>query len=112
MCVLTAWQGCVEGTIAISSLQFLIAPYSFFVSVTLAIALAPPIYLSHYFTFYLIETLTSFLQTFIIPTSIVSAFSTISPYFDLPIGPKFIIAFFIFDQGFCLYCHYFTPSKV
>ena len=66
LCILTAYQGNVTGTIALryydifhtphqkfsvkkieifpSLLQFLVAPYSFFVSFGLAIALGPPIY--------------------------------------------------------------------
>jgi hypothetical protein len=32
--------------------QFLVAPYSLFVSFALAIALIPPLYASHYFVYY------------------------------------------------------------
>ena len=35
--------------------RFLVAPYSLFVSMALAVALAPPIYLSHYVSFSLIQ---------------------------------------------------------
>merc|ERR1712001_723784 len=55
LCILTAWHGSVMGTILLSSVQFLVAPYSLFVSFGLAIALAPPIYLSHYISFGIIE---------------------------------------------------------
>ena len=114
------------------------APYSFFVSFGLAIALGPPIYFrfvylfcykkifilclhfytiliiyfSHYLTFNSIEMISNLLQTFCLPISITSILDQISPYFELPIGPAFILAFFIFDQGLCFYVHYFTPSKV
>merc|ERR1719369_2244875 len=56
LCIVTAWQGNVIGTLALSSAQFLIAPYSLFVSFTLAIALAPPIYACHYLSFTLIQS--------------------------------------------------------
>jgi len=112
LCILTAYQGNVTGTIALSLLQFLVAPYSFFVSFGLAIALGPPIYFSHYLTFNSIEIISNLLQTFCLPTSITSILAQISPYLELPIGPAFILAFFIFDQGLCFYVHYFTPSKI
>ena len=38
-------------------------------------------------------------------------FYIISFYSCPPIGPAFIISFFIFDQGLCFYIHYFTKSK-
>ena len=121
-----------------SLLQFLVAPYSFFVSFGLAIALGPPIYFrfvylfcykkifilclhfytiliiyfSHYLTFNSIEMISNLLQTFCLPISVTSILDQISPYFELPIGPAFILAFFIFDQGLCFYVHYFTPSKI
>ena len=46
-CIYTAYEGNLPATLMISSLQFLIAPYSLFVSLALAAALAPPIYCCH-----------------------------------------------------------------
>merc|ERR1712241_359236 len=60
----------------------------------MAVALLPPIYMSHYLSIGLIEAIAIFMKTY-----------------NLPINPGFIIAFFIFDQGLCFYIHYFTPSK-
>ena len=91
--------------------QFLVAPYSLFVSFGLAAALAPQIYLGHYISFALIEGLTSSLGQFILPTSVLSNVQAASSYFNLPIGPTFIVAFFVVDQASCLYIHFCTPSK-
>ena len=90
----------------------MVAPYSLFVSFGMAVALAPPIYLSHYVSFALIETTANLLHDYILPSFIASNLSSISVYMNLPISPGFVLAFFIFDQGLCFYIHFFTPSKV
>merc|ERR1712142_595800 len=110
LCIVTAWYGNVVGTLAISSAQFLIAPYSLFVSFTLSLALAPPIYLCHYLSFYIIQSLLSLL-TLVTPPLLLDLASYLSPYLYLPIGPVFICLFFICDQAICLYCHLCTPSR-
>ena len=109
-CIVCACYGNVMATIFISSLQFLVAPYSLFVSFALAMALAPPIYASHYVAFNLLQS-TFAIASYFLPASIISVISRITPYLYLNIGSYFIISFFLLDQGFCLYCHYFTPSK-
>jgi len=110
LCIVTAWYGNVVGTLAISSAQFLIAPYSLFVSFTLSLALAPPIYLCHYLSFYILQSLLSLL-TLVTPPLLLDIASYLSPYLYLPIGPVFITLFFICDQAICLYCHLCTPSR-
>merc|ERR1719483_192428 len=110
LCILTAWQGDVVATLALSTAQFLVAPYSLFVSLTLALALAPPIYASHYIAFGLLQAAASLLAT-VCPTFLLNLAISLAPYLHLPIGPVFIAAFFLADQALCLYCHLFTPSK-
>ena len=109
-CIVSAWYGNVIATILLASLQFIVAPYSFFVSAALAVALAPPIYASHYVAFNLIQS-AFILVSYILPSSILSYLTQIEPYLRLPIGPCFLAGFFVFDQAMCYYVHYYTPSK-
>merc|ERR1711936_1528456 len=109
-CVVTAWQGRTAATLLLASSQFLVAPYSLFVSMALAVALAPPIYLSHYVSFSLIQACASIMAA-VAPETILSVVTTVAPYCHLPIGPAFVIGFFLADQALCVYCHAFTPSK-
>jgi len=110
LCIFTAWQGNVLATLVLSSGQFIVAPYSLFVSFTLALALAPPIYACHYIAFSLIQVFASILAK-LLPSFVLTFAISLSPYLHLPIGPVFIVGFFIVDQALCLYCHLFTPSK-
>lgn len=110
LCIVTAWQGNVAATLVLSSAQFLVAPYSLFVSFTLALALAPPIYACHYVSFYLLQSTFSLLSM-VCPPFVVDIASSLAPYTYLPIGPSFIAVFFLCDQALCLYCHLCTPSK-
>merc|ERR1711936_1089287 len=109
-CVFTAWQGNTPATLLLASTQFLIAPYSLFVSMALAVALAPPIYLSHYVSFSLIQAVASTLAA-VTPESVLSLTEGLQAYCHLPIGPAFVICFFLVDQALRVYCHAFTPSK-
>merc|ERR550517_1994755 len=109
-CVFTAWQGNTTATLLLASSQFLIAPYSLFVSIALAVALAPPIYLSHYVSFSLIQASASIIAA-VTPDSVLSLPAALQPYCHLTIGPAFVICFFLVDQALCVYCHTFTPSK-
>jgi len=111
MCFYTAWYGNVYGTLAISALQFVVAPYSLFVSFGMAVALLPPIYMSHYLAFGLIEKSASLLQAYVLPSFVTSNLSSIAVFMNLPINPAFILVFFIIDQSLCFYIHFFTPSK-
>ena len=110
MCIISAWYGNVMATVLLSSIQFVVAPYSLFVSAALAVALAPPIYASHYIAFNLLQS-SAALVSYFVPPSIISFLANVTPYLYLTIGPAFIISFFVLDQGMCFYCHYFTPSK-
>ena len=105
-CIFTAAQGNLAASLVLSSAQFLIAPYSLFVSLALAIALAPPIYLSHYLVFSLLSSLSALLSPLLPPL-----LSPLQSFTQLTIGPAFICLFFLYDQLCCLYCNYFTPSK-
>merc|ERR1712209_130107 len=109
-CVVTAWQGRTAATLLLAASQFLVAPYSLFVSMALAVALAPPIYLSHYVSLSLIQACASIMAA-VTPETILSVVNVVAPYCHLPIGPAFVIGFFLADQALCVYCHAFTPSK-
>lgn len=109
-CIVSAWHGNVIGTILLASLQFLVAPYSFFVSAALAIALAPPIYASHYIAFSLIQS-TFVLISLAVPPPVLHLAQLIEPSLNIPINSYFILGFFIYDQLLCYYVHYYTPSK-
>jgi hypothetical protein len=43
--------------------QFLVAPYSLFVSFALAIALIPPLYASHYLVYYAVRHAVTFMSS-------------------------------------------------
>jgi len=110
LCIVTAWQGNVVGTLALSSAQFLVAPYSLFVSFTLAVALAPPIYACHYLSFTILQSVLDIISL-VSPPMVLDLASYLAPYLYIPIGPVFISLFFIWDQAMCVYCHLCTPSK-
>ena len=109
-CIISSWKGDVVGTILLASLQFVVAPYSLFVSAALAVALAPPIYASHYIAFTLIQSTFALLSS-MLPTTLLSLLETFIPFLNIPINAYFIMAFFIYDQSLCYYVHYYTPSK-
>merc|ERR1712233_117402 len=109
-CVFTAWQGNTPATLLLASTQFLVAPYSLFVSMALAVALAPPIYLSHYLTFSMIQASASIIAA-VSPNTVLNLIAPLQPYCHLPIGPAFVLCFFLVDQALCVYIHAFTPSK-
>ena len=77
-CIISSWKGDVVGTILLASLQFVVAPYSLFVSAALAVALAPPIYASHYIAFTLIQSTFALLSS-MLPTTLLSLLETFIP---------------------------------
>ena len=92
------------------SLQFLVAPYSLFVSLALAAALSPPIYCCHYIVYSLLGAAVTLL-TSVSPPAVAAWLELLDPWLHLTIGPGFILAFFTVDQLLCLYCHLMTPCK-
>merc|ERR1712193_389634 len=70
----------------------------------LAVALAPPIYLSHYLSFSLLQGIASIMAA-ITPESVLYITSALQSYCHLPIGPAFVIGFFLVDQALCVYIH-------
>lgn len=85
---------------AISLLQFLFAPYSFFVAVTMFVALMFPMYLPHYVVN---ASLTSVMRKF-------PAVNNLNDTLAIAIDQKFIWVFFIIDQLLCLICCFYTPG--
>ena len=110
LCLVTAYNGQLVATLVISSLQFLVAPYSLFVSLALALALCPPIYCCHYLVYSLLGA-ASTAVTGLCPQYVTDLVTSLDPYLHISITPMFILAFFTFDQLACLYCHLMTPCK-
>ena len=105
---------CIGLTIA----QFLVAPYSLFVSFTLFVALSPPIYIAHLLSFLSIRSICSFLLSLLSSSplydieTISSSLNTLYPYCFLRIDLSFILSFFAIDQLLCWYCHLSRPRVV
>jgi len=105
LCIISAAYGDVKLSLILSLAQFVVAPYSLFVSFALLIALAPPIYASHYIAFAGIRKCAEIvLSTLNLDIALLDVLS-------VPINVEFIVAFFIIDQALCCYCHFLTPSK-
>ena len=98
-------------TLVLSSLQFLVAPYSLFVSLALALALCPPIYGCHYLVYSLLGAASSALAPGLCSQFVTDIVTSLDPYLHISITPLFILAFFTLDQLACLYCHLMTPCK-
>ena len=114
LCIFTAWNGMLKLTVLISSLQFLIAPYSLFVSFTLAVALFPPIYASHYLSYFCIQSVGSILYSIAVKyqfTNILWFIQVIEPVCSIRVSIWFVLTFFVIDQLSCMYFHFLTPSK-
>jgi len=104
-CIVSAYHANVKLTMLLSCLQFVVAPYSLFVSGTLALALIPPIYASHYI---------SFLSLRFILDQLFTALGLDLGWlhmFSLTIDKSTVLGFIIIDQLLCIYCHYCLPSK-
>ena len=107
MCLVTAYHGHLAATLALSSLQFLVAPYSLFVSLALALALCPPIYCCHYLVYSLLGAASTAVAS-LCPQYVTDIVTALDPYLHISISPIFILAFFSLDQLACLYCHLMT----
>ena len=110
LCLVTAYQGDLVATLLLSSLQFLVAPYSLFVSLALALALSPPIYCCHYLVYSLLGAASTGI-TNLFPQNVIEIATNLDSYLNICITPMFILAFFTLDQLACLYCHLLTPCK-
>eukprot|EP00164_Ancoracysta_twista_P008197 GFYU01011783.1.p1 GENE.GFYU01011783.1~~GFYU01011783.1.p1 ORF type:complete len:411 (+),score=76.87 GFYU01011783.1:236-1468(+) len=95
-CVAAAWMGDLHTTIFLSCLQFYFAPYSFFVSMTLLVALAPPMYFGHYLTFTGFRLIQPFMPEFM--------------SYSFTITTEWIILYFVVDQLLCVLCTFWTPE--
>eukprot|EP00301_Raphidiophrys_heterophryoidea_P006745 c12696_g1_i1.p1 GENE.c12696_g1_i1~~c12696_g1_i1.p1 ORF type:complete len:495 (-),score=87.80 c12696_g1_i1:400-1824(-) len=81
----------VRMSFLVSLLQFVVAPYSFFASVTLLVAIAPPLFLGHYTVYGTLNAL--------IPTALSVPFT---------INNTFIVLFMAFDLLLSLQCTFST----
>lgn len=87
-------------TISISLLQFIIAPYSLFVSFAMFVALSPPFFVGHYISY-------GFLQ--FIGNSMLSDATVFA--WVIPVTPMFIVVFFALDQAVCAYATFFDTGS-
>lgn len=95
--VAAAVMGDLHLALKLSLLQFVVAPYSFFVSLTMLVALAPPLFVGHYASFVPMRWLANSL----LPDALNVA---------IPVTWPFIAAFFVVDQGLCSLCLVWTPD--
>ena len=93
--VVAAWHGNIGLTLGVAITQFLIAPYSLFVSITAGLALIFYLLLPHYLAFAGLQYFTSF-----IPQS--PWFSWLTAWGQIPITPFTISLFVLVDQMLCL----------
>ena len=102
--VVAAWYGSISLTLAIATTQFLIAPYSLFVSITAGIGFIHYLLLPHYLVcacFWFISSL--------LPQS--HLLSWLAAWGQLPITPLTICLFVLIDQLLCLHAT-LTPDSV
>jgi len=103
--LVSAFYANVNLTLTLCCLQFVFAPYSLFVSFTLALALIPPIYASHYISFL------SLRFALLKGMSFVGLSADWLDILSFRIDLRVVILFILVDQLLCLYCHYCMPSK-
>jgi hypothetical protein len=95
--LIASFGGDLRSTFAISAVQFLVAPYSFFVCVAQICALIPPMFFGHYLGFGFLRLV----EVWLLPDWSLLEFS---------ITPSFICAFFLFDQAVCAYLVFFDTT--
>eukprot|EP00939_MAST-03C_sp_MAST-3C-sp1_P002437 g2437.t1 len=106
--IAAAYLGSVKGTLALSSLQFLLAPYSLCISAALLVALAPPIYLAHF----IVHVPLSFLSARVLREAAPFVTGPIASVLNFGITPGFILGFLFIDQLTCAYCYFVNPRVV
>ena len=94
--LVAAWYGNIGLTLGVAISQFLIAPYSLFVSLTAGLASIYYLLLPHYLAFAGLQYFTSFL-----PQS--SWLSWLTAWGQIPITPLTICLFMLLDQMLCLH---------
>ena len=94
--LLFSWNWNVYLCLFVSSLQFIIAPYSLFVATSFFIAVLNDLILGHYISMFLISWIAN-----IAFGGIDIQNSTIGQYFYIPITANFIVVFLIVDQILC-----------
>jgi hypothetical protein len=95
-----AWStGSVALTISTSMVQFLLAPYSLFVSFALAFTLGPPHYIGHYSVNVALGLL----------LQLTSVTSWANEILSFRLTPYFVLGFFVLDFLLCSWCHW-SPS--
>ena len=98
-CVISAATASFAVTFAISLLQFIVAPYSFFAAFAAWLGVVP-FYIIHFITFAVLQ----------FGTSVVFAqYPVLGNYLRLPITPALIAAWIVVDQLSCLLLLFWTP---
>lgn len=104
----TAYAGSLKWTLIASSLQFLLAPYSFFVSFALLVALTPSIYGAHYLVHIPLRYACAWLEQ----KGVFALFIGADVLPRIHTTPLTILTFLVVDQLCCAYCHLFTRQSI
>ena len=94
--VAAAWYGSTSLTLVVATSQFLIAPYSLFVSITAGIGFIQYLLLPHYLAYAALQYFASLL-----PQS--TMLSCLTDWGQLPVTPFTISLFLLLDQLLCLH---------
>ena len=97
--------GDIATTFGVSALQFVIAPYSLFVSFALAFAMGPPHYIAAYSINFGLKWMAEVLPVLPVPEGL----AQVAP-FTVTFTTAAIASFFVIDFTACCYCHFFTDS--
>jgi hypothetical protein len=98
-CVISAATTSFAVTFAISLLQFVVAPYSFFAAFAAWLGVVP-FYIIHFITFAVLQFGTSL---------VFAQYPVLGDYLLLPITPVLIAAWIVVDQLSCLVLFFWTP---
>ncbi len=98
-CVVTAATTGFFWTFAVSLLQFVVAPYSFFAAVAAWLGVLP-FYVIHFTLFAILQTGTAL---------VFNRYPWLAAYLQLPITPLLIVGWIAVDQVVCLVLCFWTP---
>lgn len=98
--------GDIATTFGVSALQFVIAPYSLFVSFTLAFAMGPPHFIAAYSINFGLKWLAEELA---VQLPVLQGLGQAAPP-TIAFTTAAIASFFLIDFAVCCYCHFFTDS--
>ena len=105
--VAASWKGCLTSTFVLGLIQFLLAPYSLFVSFARAVQMAVPILIPHFLVFSCINWLFSLTRG---NNSSFQFLCDVLSWGHIPINGHTILIFFLVDQTTCFYATCLYPD--